>query len=138
MKAQVAVDVLHAVVPVENQVALLDRPQPGHTEVDHRFEVPKKRWSQPMNLLLAGWHMSGIDISLFKVSENKLTWRSIVAVGSEEHVREPQLGCDREKVLRLMVFGTINNDYCVFSPLWPLIVEPSRQVSEEELHHLGV
>ena len=37
--AQVAVDVLHAVVPVEDQVALLDRPQPGHTEVHHVVEM---------------------------------------------------------------------------------------------------
>jgi hypothetical protein len=40
--AQVAVDVLQAVVPVEDQVALLDRPQPGHAELDHRVEVPKE------------------------------------------------------------------------------------------------
>ncbi len=40
VKVQVAVDVLHAVVPVEDQVALLDRPQPGHTEVDHSFKMP--------------------------------------------------------------------------------------------------
>ncbi len=40
MEAQVAVHILQAVVPVEDQVALLDRPQPGHTEVDHSFEMP--------------------------------------------------------------------------------------------------
>jgi hypothetical protein len=42
VKVQVAVDVFHAVVPVEDQVALLDRPQPGHTELHHRMEVPKE------------------------------------------------------------------------------------------------
>ena len=40
MEAQVAVDVLQAVVPVEDQVALRDRPPPGHAERDHRVEVP--------------------------------------------------------------------------------------------------
>ena len=40
--AQVAVDVLQAVVPVEDQVALLDRPQPGHAELHHRLEMPVK------------------------------------------------------------------------------------------------
>ena len=40
VEAQVAVDVLQAVVPVEDQVTLSDRPQPGHTERDHRVEVP--------------------------------------------------------------------------------------------------
>jgi hypothetical protein len=40
MEAQVSVHILQAVVPVEDQVALLDRPQPGHTEVDHSLEVP--------------------------------------------------------------------------------------------------
>jgi hypothetical protein len=40
--AQVAVDVLHAVVPVEDQVALLDGPQSGHTQVDYVFEMPMR------------------------------------------------------------------------------------------------
>ena len=38
--AQVSVHILQAMVPVEDQVALLDRPQPGHTELDHRLEMP--------------------------------------------------------------------------------------------------
>jgi hypothetical protein len=38
--AQVAVDVLEAVVPVEDQVAPLERPQPGDAELDHILEVP--------------------------------------------------------------------------------------------------
>jgi hypothetical protein len=41
VKVQVAIDAHHAVVPVENQVALLDGPQPGHTELNHRLKVPK-------------------------------------------------------------------------------------------------
>ena len=40
MEGQVTVDILQSVVPVEDQVALLDRPQPGHTEVDYSFEMP--------------------------------------------------------------------------------------------------
>ena len=40
MVAQVAVDVLEAVVPVEDQVAPLERPQAGDAELDHILEVP--------------------------------------------------------------------------------------------------
>ena len=38
--AQVAVDVLEAVVPVEDQVAPLERPQAGDAELDYILEVP--------------------------------------------------------------------------------------------------
>ena len=47
-----------------------------------------------MNLPLAGWHMPGIDVSLLKVVEDELTWGSIVAVRSEEHVGKPELSCN--------------------------------------------
>jgi hypothetical protein len=91
-----------------------------------------------MNLPLAGGHMPGIDVGLLEVGEDELTWGSIVAVGPEEHVGQPELGCDREEVLRLMVLGAIDDDDGVPPPLWPLLVQPGRQVPEEELHHLGV
>ena len=40
MVAQVSVDICQAVVPVEDQVAPLERPQPGDAELDHILEVP--------------------------------------------------------------------------------------------------
>ena len=47
-----------------------------------------------MNLPLTGWHMPGINVSLLKVGEDELTWGSIVAVGSKEHVWKPELSCN--------------------------------------------
>jgi hypothetical protein len=91
-----------------------------------------------MNLPLAGWHMSRIHVSLLEVGKDELTWSSIVAMGSEEHVGQPELGRDWQKVFRLMVLGAIHNDDCVPPPLRPLLIKPGGQVSEEELHHLGV
>ena len=40
--AQVSVDILKAMVPVKDQVALLDRSQPGHTELNHGLKMPVK------------------------------------------------------------------------------------------------
>jgi hypothetical protein len=37
-----------------------------------------------------------------------------------------------------MILGTIDNDDSVPPPLWSLLIKPGCQVSEEELHHLGV
>ena len=82
--------------------------------------------------------MPWIDVGLLEVSKHELTWGSIIAVWSEEHVGKSQLGCNRERVLRLMVLGAINKDDGVPPPLWPLTIEPGGQVSEEELHHLRV
>ena len=52
-----------------------------------------------MDLPLSGWHMPRIDISLLEVGEDELTWGSIVAVGPEEHVGEPELGGNGQEVL---------------------------------------
>ena len=40
MVAQVSVDICQAVMPVEDQVAPLERPQPSDAELDHILEVP--------------------------------------------------------------------------------------------------
>ena len=82
--------------------------------------------------------MPRIHVCLLKVGEDKLAGGSIVAVRTQEHVREPQLLCHPKEVLRLVVLGAVHDDDCVLPPLWPLLVQPKCQGPEEELHHLGV
>ena len=47
-----------------------------------------------MKLPLAGGHMPGVDVGLLEVGEDELTWGSIVAVRSKEHVGKPELSCN--------------------------------------------
>ena len=42
VKVQVAIDILEAVVPVEDHVPLPDGPEPGHGQVDDSLEMPEK------------------------------------------------------------------------------------------------
>ena len=82
--------------------------------------------------------MPRIHVCLLEVSEDELAGGSIVAVRTQKHVREPQLLCHPQEVLRLVVLGAVHDDDCVLPPLRPLLVQPKRQGPEEELHHLGV
>ena len=82
--------------------------------------------------------MPRVDVCLLEVGEHELARGNIVAVRTQEHVREPQLLSHPEELLRLVILGAVYDDDCVLSPLWPLLVQPKCQGPEEELHHLGV
>ena len=43
VKVQVAINILHAMVPVEDHMPLPDGFEPGHSQVDHSFEMPVEK-----------------------------------------------------------------------------------------------
>jgi hypothetical protein len=91
-----------------------------------------------MYLLLAGGYMPGIDVGLLKVGENELAGGGVIAVGAKQHVGELELRCHREKFLRLVILGTVNNDDGVLSPRWSLLIQPMSKRPKKKLHHLTV
>ena len=70
MVAQVAVDVLEAVMPVEDQVALPQGPEPGDAELHHVLEMSDQLEYTKNNLPLPRRHMAWVDVCTFKMSKN--------------------------------------------------------------------
>ena len=82
--------------------------------------------------------MPRIDVHLLEVGKDQLTWSCVVAVRTQQHVGQPELGRHLQEVLGLVILGSVDDDDGVLPPVSSLLVQSLRQGPEEELHHLAV
>lgn len=88
MIVEIAVDILEAMMPVEDDMAAGDLFDPSPYQLRRRRKVLSTYGKTP-----------GIDICLLEMCEEQLAWRNIIAMGTQDHIWQLQSFGDLEKFL---------------------------------------
>ena len=81
MEREVSIDVFEAVMPIQNDVAFV-----------HTLNTKSNELGYAIELSLACWNVSWINIHAFKMCEENFTWICIIRMRSKNHERKLKFG----------------------------------------------